>query len=217
MLTNKTVVISSAGRGMRLGANMPKSLLDICGKPLIYYQLEALKDVKDVRIIVGFQAEKVIQTVKDFREDVTFLFNNNYLNTGTGASFSLGAKDAKKFVISLDGDLIVHPEDFRKVLESDIELIGAGKPMTENPVYINTKVINNLEYVESFSRINGKYEWTGLALLETERLTYGDKHVYQIIEPLLPVRAAIIRTREIDTPLDYEKAIKWVRNKFEED
>ena len=64
MITNKTVVISCAGMGTRLGIGSTKALVDICGKPMIIRQLEMLDEVEDVRIVVGYQAEKVIEVAK---------------------------------------------------------------------------------------------------------------------------------------------------------
>jgi len=46
---------------------------------------------------------------------------------------------------------------------------------------------------------------------------YWDRHVYKIIEPLLPLKVEVIRTHEIDTQVDYENAIKWVKNGYRED
>ena len=39
-MDNKTIIISCAGMGTRLGIGMTKALIDIDGKPLIIRQLE---------------------------------------------------------------------------------------------------------------------------------------------------------------------------------
>ena len=78
MYENLTVVINCAGMGTRLGLGSPKTLLDICGKPLIIWQLDLLKNVKDIRIVVGYEAEKVIDVVTQFRKDIMFVFNYDY-------------------------------------------------------------------------------------------------------------------------------------------
>ena len=70
-LKDITVIICCAGMGTRLGIGTTKALIDINNKPLIYYQLELLKDFEDVRIVVGFQAEEVIKVVNMYRKDVT--------------------------------------------------------------------------------------------------------------------------------------------------
>ena len=35
-----------------------------------------------------------------------------------------------------------------------------------------------------------------------------------MIEPLLPLDYKLIRLKEIDTPNDYEMAVKWVKNNY---
>lgn len=90
MSTAKSVIISCAGIGSRLGLGTTKALINIDGRPLINWQLDLLKDVEDVRIVVGFQANDVIEQVKKYRRDVTFVFNHNYFETKTGASYYLG-------------------------------------------------------------------------------------------------------------------------------
>ena len=58
--SDTTVVICCAGMGTRLGIGTTKALLHIGGKPLIIHQLENLDSYNDVRIVVGYQADKVI-------------------------------------------------------------------------------------------------------------------------------------------------------------
>ena len=72
MKNNKTVIISCAGMGKRLGIGTTKALVSVGGKPLIIRTLEQLDEVEDVRVVVGYQAEKVIEAVKAYRKDVTF-------------------------------------------------------------------------------------------------------------------------------------------------
>ena len=61
---SRTVIISCAGMGNRLGLGSTKALVEVEGKPLIIRHLEMLKEEKDVRVVVGYQAEKVIEVVK---------------------------------------------------------------------------------------------------------------------------------------------------------
>lgn len=56
--------------GTRLGIGTTKALIDIEGKPLILRQLELLKDFDDIRIVVGYQMEKVIEVVNNYRKDI---------------------------------------------------------------------------------------------------------------------------------------------------
>ena len=51
----KSVVISCAGIGSRLGLGLTKALVDINGKSLISWQLKLFECIKDVRVVIGFQ------------------------------------------------------------------------------------------------------------------------------------------------------------------
>lgn len=216
MKNNVSIVISAAGMGTRLGLGCTKALVEIEGKTLIERQLEILKDYDDIRVVVGYQAEKVIEVVNSVRKDVMFVFNHDYRNTGTGASFWLGAQHAREYVVALDGDLLVNPQDLIKAIEYDGCCIGGSTPSTDNPWTMPTKVIRGVENVVGFSKDEGEYEWTGLAKVQTDSLQPGKGHVFQMIEPLLPIPMIFIRTKEIDTVDDYERAVQWVRNGYED-
>ena len=56
-----TVIICCAGMGTRLGIGSTKALITIDGVPLIIQILKLLKDYTDIRIVVGYQADKVIE------------------------------------------------------------------------------------------------------------------------------------------------------------
>jgi CTP:molybdopterin cytidylyltransferase MocA len=216
MSISRTIVISCAGMGNRLGLSTTKALLEIDGKPLIFRHLEMLKDEEDIRVVVGYQAERVIDVVSKYRKDVLFVFNHDYRNTGTGASVALAAKYANEYVLSLDGDLLVHPDDMKKILACDYEFVGGNPPETDDPWMLQTySDENGEEMVSAFSRCVGNYEWNGITQMKSVKLQNGLGHVFQLIEPYLPVRFMNIRTREIDTIGDYERAINWVKNNFE--
>ena len=214
MSVSKTIVISCAGMGTRLGIGTTKCLVDIDGKPLIIRQLELLKDFDDIRIVVGYQMERVMEVVNSYRKDILFVLNQNYRNTGTGVSFSLAMRHARELIVSLDGDLLVHPDDLARVLKSDEECVCGGIPCTEDPMLMKTLVQDGKTYGVGFSREEGEYEWTGLAQVRTARLTPGDHHVCDMMVPLLPLPMELIRTKEIDTMADYEHAVAWVKSGY---
>lgn len=213
---SRTVIISCAGMGNRLGLGLTKALVEIEGKPLIVRHLEMLENEKDIRVVVGYQAEKVIQVVRQYRNDVLFVFNHNYRNTGTGASVASAARYANKYILSLDGDLLVHPEDMKSILGCGHEFVGGGIPDTDEPWMLQTYEENGCEFVSAFSKNFGNYEWNGITQIKSKKMLSGTGHVFQMIEPYLPLPFMSLRTREIDTVNDYERAVIWVRNGFRE-
>lgn len=211
---SRTVIISCAGMGNRLGLGTTKALLEIDGKPLIVRHLEMLEGETDIRVVVGYQAEKVIDVVRKYRDDILFVFNHHYRETGTGASVTLAAKYANELVLSLDGDLLVHPEDMKKILACDHEFASGGDLETDDPWMLQTYKENGKEVVCSFSKDVGTYEWNGITQMKSQKMKDGTGHVFQLVEPYLPIPFIKLRTKEIDTVNDYERAVKWVKNGF---
>ena len=214
MPVSRTVIISCAGMGNRLGLGTTKALVEVEGKPLIMYHLEKLKDEKDIRVVVGYQAEKVIETVRKYRKDIVFVFNHNYRETGTGASVAIAAQYANEYILSLDGDLLIHPDDMKKILECEHEFVSGGVPDTDDPWMLQTYKDGEKEFVSAFSKNVGNYEWNGITQIKSAKVKNGQGHVFQLIEPYLPLPFMEIRTREVDTINDYERAVKWVRNGY---
>lgn len=208
MPSTKSVIISCAGLGSRLGLATTKALVNINGKSLIRWQLELLRDVEDIRIVVGFQAHDVIEEVKQYREDVVFVYNHNYFETKTGASFYLGAKDGNEYAIEYDGDLLVHPDDIKMLLETDGEWIAYADKMSDDAVMTR---VNQVGDVLSFSREQGDFEWTGPCCIKKDKLRYSSGHVFNQLEPYLPMKGIKIRACDIDTYDDYQRALEFVK------
>ena len=100
---SKSVVISCAGIGSRLGLGLTKALVQINGGSLISWQLKLFKEVEDLRLVIGFQGAEIIEEVRKYREDVVFCYNHRYFETKTGASYYLGARHANRESLEWDG------------------------------------------------------------------------------------------------------------------
>lgn len=196
----KSVVISCAGIGSRLGLGLTKALVEINGRSLISWQLKLFNDVKDVRIVIGFQGGEIIQEVRKYRNDVIFCYNHRYFETKTGASYYLGARHANHLSLEWDGDLLVHPDDVRCVLSVPGEFICYADKTSDDAVFVQTDENGN---VIRFSRESGDFEWTGPACMDKRHLTYCSQNVYNMFEPLCPMRGIKVRAYDIDTYNDY--------------
>ena len=208
MQTAKSVVITCAGIGSRLGLGTTKALIDINGKSLIHWQLDLFQDVEDIRIVVGFEANRVIEEVRKYRPDAIFVYNHDYFNTKTGTSYYLGAKDGKEYAMEYDGDLLVHPDDVKMLLAKDGEWIAYADKRSEDAVYLS---LNEQGEVTGFSRDNGDYEWTGPCCLHRDKIQYTSGNVFNVLEPYIPLPGVKIRACDIDTYGDYQKAIEFIK------
>jgi HAD superfamily phosphoserine phosphatase-like hydrolase len=198
----KSVVISCAGIGSRLGLGLTKALVQINGSSLISWQLKLFKDVEDLRLVIGFQGSEIIEEVRKYRDDVIFCYNQRYFETKTGASFYLGARHANDYSLEWDGDLLVHPDDVKRVLEAEGEFICYADKSSDEAVWVQT---DEKGYVHAFSRECGDYEWTGPACISKINLTYSSQNVFNMFEPFLPMRGIKVRAYDIDTYNDYQR------------
>lgn len=209
MSTIKSVVISCAGIGSRLGLGLTKALVNINGRSLISWQLELFKEVPDLRIVVGFQANDIISEVLKYRKDAIFIFNHRYFETKTGASFFLGARHANDYVLEWDGDLLVHPEDVKTILNTPGEFLCYSEKTSDDAVYVKTDESGN---VLQFSKTDGDFEWTGPACIKKENLFYCSQNVYNMFEPYLPIKGIKVRAYDIDTYNDYIRVSEIIKN-----
>lgn len=205
----KSVVISCAGIGSRLGLGLTKALVEINGQPLISWQLKLFKDVKDVRIVIGFQGGEIIQEVRKHRNDVIFCYNHRYFETKTGASYYLGARHANHFTLEWDGDLLVHPDDVKKLLSTQGEYICYADKTSDDAIFVQT---NEQGEVLCFSREHGDYEWTGPACMSKQHLMYSTQNVFNMFEPFCPMRGIKVRAYDIDTYNDYIRVSEITKN-----
>ena len=101
-------VIMAGGKGSRLRSitndEIPKPMVPVDGKPLLEYQVEALKEygIKKIVMIVGHLGEKIMDHFKDgkdFGVDINYIVEKEPLGTA-GAFYYLKDKtDAKDFLL----------------------------------------------------------------------------------------------------------------------
>lgn len=209
MQTIKHAIISAAGIGSRLGMNIPKCLVTVAGKKIIDYQLENLNDIEDVRIVVGFQEEKVIEHVSRIRSDVIFVRNALYSSTSTLQSLFLASKYLHETVLTLDGDVILEKETFNKFLnacQTSNPVIAITPSVTDDAVFVKTHLSDGNLFVDCFQRDQKTdYEWTGIVYLNPKLITDENIFVYEVLTKQVPLRAEIINCFEIDTQSDLDR------------
>jgi choline kinase len=188
--------------------------------PLIKWQLKMIPRQINVICGVGYQAEGVMQAALEVRNDVTFAFNRDFATNGPAATLAKGGFGVKGDLVSLDGDLLVHPLDFIEFLTLPYTAIGVCAITTIEPVYTEVDDTDPTGLIaKSFSRTPlpiGQMEWTGLVKLPAETLREAavegraNNYVFEMVAPLLPLRAITVRCSEIDTPEDLVAAERWL-------
>lgn len=119
---NLQAVILCAGSGRRLQPltqNKPKCLLEIGGKSLLEYAVQALRDyrVQDIWIVSGFHEELIRKKAGDRKwEDIHFVTNKEYEHTNTGFSLNLALNKVASDFILLNGDVLFSPRIIEDLL-----------------------------------------------------------------------------------------------------
>ncbi len=218
MPTVENAVILAAGAGTRLGMGKPKCLVKLAGRMIIDYQLELLRNVPNVHVVVGYQEKAVIDAVRVIRDDVVFVRNPSYMTRSNFHSLYLGARAFREPFISLDGDLLMTRTEFDRFLAAgaaageDDFLLGVTEAKTDDAVFAH---LDAQGYIAKFSRSEkGKFEWTGpiyigrrARMAEQEAF---DGYQYEFLMQFDKLKAFPINLFEIDTPNDFA----FVENNF---
>ncbi len=110
-------VILAAGYGSRLGHHtreIPKALLKIGNKPLIYYAVQTLMDkgIKDIIVVTGHKGYKLREYLSRFDLNFKFVHNSLYKKTNNIYSLHLAIDHVRKGFYILNSDVLFHPEIF---------------------------------------------------------------------------------------------------------
>lgn len=217
MSTVAHAVIAVAGLGSRLGHGKPKCLVEVAGRKILEYQLELLRDVPDVRLVVGYMEHEVREFALGLRPDLTIVRNPAYRTTTTQQSYWLGARYLEGPCVYLDGDIIFAPETFRAFLAragGEAPLIAVTESKTEQAVFTETIGVESRGtlQVTGFSRTRrAAWEWANLACLPAGMLEENGGNVFERLSRYLPLPAQPIVCCEVDTEADLQQAEAFVR------
>ncbi|MFX1560951.1 MAG: bifunctional sugar-1-phosphate nucleotidylyltransferase/acetyltransferase [Promethearchaeota archaeon] len=146
----KKAVILAAGDSTRmlpLSANLPKHLLPIAGKPLIFHTMEALEKagIRELLVVYGYHAGKLREAVETQKWKMKISFVDQKERKGTAHA----AGYAKKFVgkddaILMYGDVMVGPDSFEGLIDRHkkraFDLTLSVKPIEDPSAYGVVKV-----------------------------------------------------------------------------
>ena len=159
----------AAGRGKRLKPltnEIPKPLIDISGKPLIQYKLEALKEigVRDVVINISYMKERFHEQYLNWKSlgmNIELSYEEDLLGTGGGIG--------KVSDFFNDQDFIFCSSDVWT--EYDLNNLHLSKPFLGHLVLVNNSDLNpegDVSLVKDviYPKVEGdSYSFSGIALL----------------------------------------------------
>jgi len=114
-----TAVLLAAGQGTRMKSSLPKVLHPLCGRPMLWHVLEALKSSTTEKpvVVVGYGAEAVMQYLGDSAQTV---LQEPQLGTGHAAMQAESLlKGQTDYVIVTYADMpLLRGETFQRLLET---------------------------------------------------------------------------------------------------
>ena len=146
-------VLLAAGRGTRMRemtAELPKPMLEVCGRPVLQHIVEGLRDAGlcELLIIVGYRADAVQNFFGDgSRYKIHIQYATQSVQDGTGRVVDLARNfvEESPFVLSY-GDILVDPANYKRVvdLSDDVEAIitiKRGEDVTKGgAVFLNEQM-----------------------------------------------------------------------------
>jgi bifunctional UDP-N-acetylglucosamine pyrophosphorylase/glucosamine-1-phosphate N-acetyltransferase len=107
-------IVLAAGEGTRMRSSRPKPLHVLCGRPMLLYVLDGLRDcaVRRAVVVVGHGAERVTKKLQEHQPDLLLDFVEQHHQRGTGDAVSVGLTGFSDDEIDVsEGDVLVLPGD----------------------------------------------------------------------------------------------------------
>ncbi|MDQ6929350.1 MAG: bifunctional UDP-N-acetylglucosamine diphosphorylase/glucosamine-1-phosphate N-acetyltransferase GlmU [Candidatus Eremiobacteraeota bacterium] len=130
-------IVLAAGKGTRMKSAQPKVLHELCGRPMLWYTLRALRQAGVDDIVVVTNAELQAR-ISEFGAGVTGVMQEPQLGTGHAAQIALASmKDGKGRVVIAYGDMpLVGADILRAVLaaldSNAVAMVTARMPLPSN-------------------------------------------------------------------------------------
>lgn len=131
-----TGVILAAGIGSRLSeltASIPKCLVEVAGKPILKYQLDAYEyaGVEEVILIIGYRSSQIKSYIQSLNSPLSIVIveNKEYQKTNNMYSLYL-ARDiiAGRSVIINNGDMVIDHELVGRMIQDPNDNVVAVEP-----------------------------------------------------------------------------------------
>jgi NDP-sugar pyrophosphorylase family protein len=129
-------VVLAAGKGVRmlpLTADTPKVLIEVAGKPFLYYLIKNLHaaGITDIYLVVGYLASQVEHFIEDFDIKAKMLYQLEQL--GTGDAVNVAKAEINEPFIVVMGDNLYSARDIKAIAKLDSKLNYVAAIESDHP------------------------------------------------------------------------------------
>ena len=122
--------VLAAGRGVRIGADRPKTLVPVDGRrPLLHYILTTLEQagIQDLLVVTGYEPQAVQEFVSErWHGEATFVFNARFASWGNFHTVRLALDQSPGLdVLVVNSDIVVPPGVLQRTVAATGDLVLA--------------------------------------------------------------------------------------------
>jgi choline kinase len=233
-LESVRAAVLAAGRGVRMGGGLPKTLLPVNGhEPLLHYALAGLKKsgIDNLMVVTGHERSAVEEFVIERwgETNVTFVFNARYASWGNFHSLRVAIDQSPGWeLLVVNSDVVVHPDVYRRTATGSGELVLAvekRRRLDEEDMRIELKANTVRAIGKHIPMRLSAGEFDGVSLLRpaastlysniasdvewTRRTNIYYEDVYQMMLDKIDARAVFVEPgeyAEVDVPVDMARA-----------
>jgi CTP:molybdopterin cytidylyltransferase MocA len=225
-----SIVIFAAGRGTRLGASVPKFVVEVDSRPIFLHQFRALSHVPgEIYIVCGYRAALLIQLMladlapdEAARSRLTFVYNDQFTAPQCGSiARVMAAIPQNRPALFIDGDMLFAAQTAESLIAEKHTTVALRAAPTADAVMAT---LDGEGRLRRFARGNdGAGEWANLAFYQPRHLPLLAeiassgvcRHHFEVINELV-VRGVSVNTHfaefaEVDDVDDLRSAAQFVR------
>lgn len=185
------IILLAAGKGSRISkkiGDIPKSMVDIYGQPLLKTTIDMLKNYvneEDISIITGYEKEAILRYFQ--KSKLHFLTNPFYRITNSIASlwFALNLLETEEDVIIANADVYWTREIFDLLSKDtrDVVMLSDKSTVTTGDYFFKTRDdCAVLEYGKSMPLHDRSCEYVGVAKIKNRFLSKFKDRLIKLIE-----------------------------------
>ncbi len=227
--------ILAAGRGVRIGADRPKTLVPVTEQhePLLHYILAGLRSagVDDLLVMTGFEPASVqgFVTERWTGEEPKFVFNARFASWGNFHTVRMALEQSPGFdLLVVNSDIAIHPDVYPRVTAADGDLILAVQQrpdLDDEDMRVELDRSKVRQIGKHVKKVRSHGEFAGVSLIRPEAARrYLDiasdlewaaattgyyEDIYARLIDVVDVRAAFVQPgeyAEVDEPAEFEHA-----------